>query len=101
MVLLTEKYYSLYATLDPRDASAVWKLLKQCDGFRRPKRFDDWMSVCKLVTEKDHRATLRDALSAAKQVNTRDLLKKNLKGPAFAEALKTLQIEAIFKRNAG
>ena len=38
---------------------------------------------------------LLSALAAAKSVDTKLLVEKNIKGPAFAEALKAMQIEAI------
>src|SRR3990167_1620294 len=97
LALLTEKYYKKYFHLDIKNAEQLWEIIKLCDGFRRPERFEQWISVCKTISGKDHRAALFHALKVAQKVDTSALLKQGLKGLEFAEALKKRQIEAIAK----
>ncbi|MDP1573416.1 MAG: multifunctional CCA tRNA nucleotidyl transferase/2'3'-cyclic phosphodiesterase/2'nucleotidase/phosphatase [Coxiellaceae bacterium] len=94
LALLVEKYHEKYHLLR-NDADDLWEIIKCCDAFRRPERFSEWIVACRKVHTIDHEKVLLNALAAAKSVDTKRLVAQNIKGPAFAEALKILQIEAI------
>ena len=95
LALLVAKYHEKYRTLDAKNAGQLWEILKFIDAFRRPERFLEWITACRAIYKADHSATLQGALSAAKSVGTKPLLEKKLEGKAFADALQTLQMQAI------
>lgn len=94
---LVALYLPDYVNLDVRHAEAIWKLLKACDAIRRPARFEEFLLTCQAcyVNSQAIAAKLRTALFAMQMVNTQALQASGLSGPEFAEALRTLQIQAI------
>ena len=97
LALLVEKTHEKYHSLK-MDADNLWEILKYTDAFRRPERFLEWIIACRKIHILDHEKMLLSGLAAAKSVDTKLLVEKNIKGPAFAEALKAMQIEAIKMR---
>jgi tRNA nucleotidyltransferase (CCA-adding enzyme) len=99
------RYHGLVHRADELRASTTLKLLTAVDGFRKPKRFDEFLLAC----EADARgrkgledspypqaARLRTALAAAAAVDARALAaERSLDGRALGEALQARRIEAI------
>ncbi len=82
----------------------VLKIIKQCDGFRQPERFEQFLLACeadsrgrKGMQDIDYPQAdfFRAALNAAKAVPVKPLLEQALKGEQFAKALDKLRIYAI------
>ena len=95
LALLVARHREKYRALNKRNAESLWEILKCADAFRRPERFQEWITACHAVEKINHAVVLEKALTAAKSVDPKILLQKNLKGPAFAEALRDLQIAAM------
>lgn len=95
LALLAEKHHHDYLALKNKDAAHIWQIFKSCDAFRRPERFFDWVRACSIIHKTDYTDLLQRALTAAKSVDTKQLLDLNLKGPAFAEKMKAMQVERI------
>ena len=85
-------------------ADTVLKLLESADAFRRPERFELFLTAC----EADHRGRtgledtpfpqadyLRKAFTAARAVTTDSLDTANLKGAEIGEQIKKKRLEAI------
>lgn len=96
LALLISKFFENYLRLDPKDPEQLLFILKSVDAFRRPERFELWMTACHAIdATHDHTNILLRALSTAKQVDLQPLLDQKLQGKAFADALHVLQIKAI------
>ena len=97
LALLVSKQHLNYSHLNIKNAKSLLDLLKSADAFRRPERFLEFILACRATTDSDvnHTAILLKALNAAKNVDIKTLLEKNLKGLDFANALYALQLEAI------
>lgn len=93
----------VHRALELRPATLV-DLLRDCDAFRRPQRFDDLLTVCKAdargrpgreklaYPQADY---LRQCLTAAAAVSTAELAARGLSGPAFADALRQQRCQAV------
>jgi len=96
LALLVSKFNDAYQNLDEKNAEQLLFILKNIDAFRRPERFLEWMMTCHAINQKNnHKKILLNALAAAKSVDLKPLLEKNLQGKEFADALHQLQLESI------
>ena len=82
--------------------TALLELLQKFDVYRRPQRFDDFISAC----EMDARARqgnlaypqadyLRGAAAAARAVDVKPLVQAGLTGQALGESLKGERLKAL------
>ncbi|UTL80875.1 multifunctional CCA tRNA nucleotidyl transferase/2'3'-cyclic phosphodiesterase/2'nucleotidase/phosphatase [Pseudomonas putida] len=90
--------------LEPEDMLA---LLQKFDVYRRPQRFEDFISVCQMVARGSGQAYpqadyLRAAAAAARAVEAKPLVEAGLTGQALGEALRHQRLEALkaYKANA-
>lgn len=97
LATLVSRQQMVYQNLDTKNAESILTLLKNADAFRRPERFSQLMLTCRALhpESKNHMPLLHQALTAAKNVNTKPLLEKKLQGMEFAQALYQLQLDAI------
>lgn len=96
LALLVSQFHTTYHLLDVQDAKSLLHILKSIDAFRRPERFSKWIIVCHAIYEnQNYKTILMQALAAAKSVDIKPLLEKQLQGKAFAEALSDLQLKAV------
>lgn len=99
LALLVSKFFEAYIKLDTQDPKQLLFILKSVDAFRRPERFESWMTACHAIdATRNHKTILLHALNAAKQVDLQPLLDQKLQGKAFADALHVLQLKAISAR---
>ena len=104
LALLASEYHThCHRALELRPSTIV-KLLKHCDAFRRPERFEQFLQVC----EADARGRtgleqrvypqpelLRAALAAARTVSAKELAAQGLSGAEIGERLAQLQSQAV------
>ncbi|MCM2680376.1 multifunctional CCA addition/repair protein [Echinimonas agarilytica] len=85
-------------------ADTVVKMLNQCDAWRKPERYDLFLTAC----EADHRGRLnfedipyhqgqylRECYRAAHAVDVQEIIAEGIKGPAIREALTTRRVVAV------
>ncbi len=86
------------------DAKAVLYLLTAVDGFRRPERFQQFLTACEAdargriyfeETPYSQRTYLEQLFRAASAVSTQPLIAKGLQGKALGEALQQERLIAI------
>lgn len=97
LALLVSRYLKCYKNLNSSNAKDFLDLLRATDAFRRPQRFFDFLQTCALVPGGDgpSEALCKKVLTAAGDINTNDLVEKNLAGPEMAKAVYDLQLDAI------
>ena len=104
LALLVAREHGLVHRAGELRADTVLKLLEGADAFRRPERFELFLTAC----EADHRGRtgledtpfpqadyLRRAFAAARAVTTESLDTAKLKGAEIGEQLKKKRLEAV------
>ena len=95
VALLCQRHASDYRLLDTTDAESIYTLIRQVDGLRRPERLTSFCSAIEYGTPSSKQQLLQTSVTAIKQVDSAELQSLDLKGKAFADALKVEQIKAI------
>ncbi len=104
LAVIVAKQHGLVHKAEEIRADTLLKLLESVDAFRRPERFELFLTAC----EADHRGRtgledtpfpqadyLRRAFAAARAVTTESLDTANLKGAEIGEQLKKKRLEAV------
>lgn len=85
-------------------ASKLLELLQKFDVYRRPQRFEDYITACEMIARGrqllqeqgyPQGAYLRVAAQAAKAVDVKGLVERGLTGQALGEALKAERLAAL------
>lgn len=106
LALLCQKHTSTYQKVTELPPSNTLDLLKACDAFRKPERFEQFLNTAEIVTAarpgKEHwpqpqHEYLMAALNQAMAITAADMTKKKLEGKALAEELDEHRKAAIFK----
>ena len=84
---------------DSLTAARLLELLTALDAFRRPERFDQFLTVCEADARANQHtfngACLQKSLAAARSVRTDDLQQQGLSGKEIGTALQQKRITAI------
>ncbi|HEY1772891.1 MAG TPA: multifunctional CCA addition/repair protein [Gammaproteobacteria bacterium] len=104
LAVIVAKQHGLVHKAEEIRSDTLLKLLESVDAFRRPERFELFLTAC----EADHRGRtgledtpfpqadyLRRAFAAARAVTTESLDTANLKGAEIGEALKKKRLDAV------
>lgn len=104
LALMASEYHThCHRALELRPSTIV-KLLKHCDAFRRPERFEQFLLVCEAdargrtgLEQRDYPqpALLKAALAAARTVSAKELAAQGLSGAEIGEQLTQLQTQAV------
>ena len=104
LAVTTARFHGkIHRALELRPGTIV-DLLRDCDAFRRPQRFDQLLTVCTADARgrlgREHSDYpqadyLRRCLDAAAGIDTRALATQGLQGQAFADALRQQRSQAI------
>ena len=95
LALLCQQHADDYRLLDTTCAESIYTLIRQVDGLRRPERLTSFCSAIEYGTPSSKQQLLQTAVTAIQQIDSSQLQSLNLKGKAFADALKIEQIKAI------
>ena len=102
-LLVAEFHTQCHRALELRPGTLL-KLLERLDAFRRPQRFEQFLTACEAdargrlgLEQRDYPqpAYLRRALDAANSVDMRVLAAKGLSGAEMAEAVRQARRQAI------
>ncbi|MBI6942155.1 multifunctional CCA tRNA nucleotidyl transferase/2'3'-cyclic phosphodiesterase/2'nucleotidase/phosphatase [Pseudomonas putida] len=83
------------------EPEALLALLQRFDVYRRPQRFEDFITACEMQALGERRPDypqaqyLRAAAAAARAVDVKPLVQAGLKGQALGEALKAERLKAL------
>jgi tRNA nucleotidyltransferase (CCA-adding enzyme) len=104
LAVIVAKQHGLVHKAEEIRSDTLLKLLESVDAFRRPERFELFLTAC----EADHRGRtgledtpfpqadyIRRAFAAARAVTTESLDTANLKGAEIGEALKKKRLDAV------
>ncbi|MEY3218782.1 MAG: Multifunctional protein [Pseudomonadota bacterium] len=69
------------------------KLLEKLDAFRRPDRFEDFLTVCQILTIDI--STLKQTLQLAQQIDVQLIIRKGFQGSAIKNALFDARVAHI------
>ncbi|WP_460417976.1 multifunctional CCA addition/repair protein [Pseudomonas sp. microsymbiont 2] len=84
--------------------STLLELLQKFDVYRRPQRFEEFITACEMdargrqgLEDRDYpqAAYLRDAAKVARAVDVKPLIERGLSGQALGEALKKERLQAL------
>jgi len=104
LAVMVARQHGLVHKAEEIRSDTLLKLLESVDAFRRPERFELFLTAC----EADHRGRtgledtpfpqadyLRKAFAAARAVTTESLDTAKLSGAAIGEQLKKKRLEAV------
>ncbi|MDZ3995025.1 multifunctional CCA addition/repair protein [Pseudomonas sp. Teo4] len=83
------------------EPAALLEMLQKFDVYRRPQRFEDFITACEMAALGRGEQTypqagyLRGAAAAAREVDVKPLVEAGLTGQALGEALKNKRLEAL------
>jgi len=104
LAIQTAKYHTHCHRAAELKASTILKTLEGLDAFRRPERFEQFLTACfadargrKGHEQDDYPQAdiFRRALATCKIINNQDFIDKGLNGPDFAEALRQERVRRI------
>lgn len=104
LAVLAARYHSHCHRAAELRAGTLYKVLREMDALRRPKRFERFLLTCEAdsrgrtgygETPYPQADRLRQALAAAAGVDAASLADRGLTGPALGEALEQERIRAI------
>jgi tRNA nucleotidyltransferase (CCA-adding enzyme) len=98
LAVATRQLSDPYLNLDINEPSSLLDFLKLSDAQRREQRFIHIVELLTLLHATNHLPSLKAALHAIKNIDTRTLITQQLTGADFAKALKALQLEALAKK---
>lgn len=106
LAALVMKYHPQSHRAYELTANALLKLLTQCDAFRKPDRFHQFLLCCKADsrgrTGKENinypqANYLATALEITSEISSRNLVEQGLEGKAIGEAIKLARLKALKK----
>ncbi len=72
------------------------QLLKNCDAFRRPQRFRQFIDAARACSDEiDHRSHLNEAQYKAQHIDIKPLLDRGLQGRDLADAIDQLRLDTL------
>lgn len=104
LAILTSRFHGMVHRIFECKPSTLLELLEKTDAFRRPERFDDFLTACmadfrgrthfedKPYPQLDF---LRQAFQITRQIAVQPLIEQGFTGKELAEQLKQLRIKAI------
>ncbi|MEQ5806898.1 CCA tRNA nucleotidyltransferase [Alteromonas sp. NFXS44] len=97
LALLVSRHCNIYKTAD---SAGDWlNLFNLCDAWRRPERFEKFLSVMAMIYEKENSYTVAPkllyALKEANKINASNFIKQGLKGPAIGSAIDKARGEIL------
>ncbi len=104
LALLVGKYHTHGHRALELKASTLLELLQSFDIYRRPQRFEEFISACEMdargrkgLEQRSYPQAdyLRGAAKAAREVAVQPLLEQGFKGPELGEALKRERLKAL------
>lgn len=104
LALLVGQYHTHGHRALELKASTLLELLQSFDVYRRPQRFEEFISACEMdargrkgLEERSYPQAdyLRGAAAAARAVAVQPLLEKGFKGPQLGEAIKRERLRAL------
>lgn len=104
LALMVSEFHSHVHRISNLKASTILKVFNQCDAWRKPERFEDFLTTCEADARgRKHFETadypqadmFRQALAAAKQVDIKAIVASGLKGPAIKQELEKQRTQAI------
>lgn len=104
LALLVGQYHTHGHRALELKASTLLELLQSFDVYRRPQRFEEFISACEMdargrkgLEERSYPQAeyLRGAAAAARAVAVQPLLEKGFKGPELGEAIKRERLRAL------
>ncbi|MEE8056725.1 MAG: multifunctional CCA tRNA nucleotidyl transferase/2'3'-cyclic phosphodiesterase/2'nucleotidase/phosphatase [Pseudomonadales bacterium] len=88
--------YASYCAKESINAEQLLSLLERLDAFRRPKRFDDFLSCCELLfPHSSARQQLQEALAICATINVGELAEKGISGKEISIALRRQRLRVI------
>ncbi|MEX0163695.1 multifunctional CCA addition/repair protein [Pseudomonas brassicacearum] len=104
LALLVGQYHTHGHRALELKASTLLELLQSFDVYRRPQRFEEFISACEMdargrkgLEDRSYPQAdyLRGAAAAARAVAVQPLLEKGFKGPELGEAIKRERLKAL------
>jgi tRNA nucleotidyltransferase (CCA-adding enzyme) len=104
LALLVGEYHTHSHRALELKASTLFELLQRTDIYRRPERFEEFISACTMdargrlgLEQSDYpqAAYLRAAMQAARTVPVKPLLARGLKGAELGEAINRERLQAL------
>ena len=101
LAILTALHYTKALRAETLSADALLTLLSTLDVFRRPERFELFLTSCEAIAQSTEKTLNKQLLVAAaltaKAVDVQALIKEGLEGQALAEKLKEQRQAALAK----
>lgn len=110
LALLVGEYHCQAEQAETLQPEALFELLQHFDIYRRPERFEQFLTACEMVarghavqeqTDYPQAAYLRAAAGAARAVEARPLIEQGYQGAELGQALKCARLQAIERFKAG
>jgi len=104
LALMVSEFHSHVHRVTSLKASTILKVLNQCDAWRKPERFEDFLVTCEAdargrkhfeVADYPQASLFRQALVAANGVDIKAIVASGLKGPAIKQELEKQRTQAI------
>src|SRR5690606_2480984 len=104
LALLVGEYHCQAEQAETLQPEALFELLQHFDIYRRPERFEQFLTACEMVarghavqeqTDYPQAAYLRAAAGAARAVEARPLIEQGYQGAELGQALKCARLQAI------
>ncbi|MDH5190649.1 MAG: multifunctional CCA addition/repair protein [Gammaproteobacteria bacterium] len=104
LAILTARYHTHCHNAEELKPSTLLEVIEAMDAFRRPERFEQFLTACKAdfhgrpgYEQLDYPQVdrLRKALEAANLIDAKALVERGLKGEAIKEELRKQRIDAI------
>ena len=96
LILLVVRYQDQYRSVEALDGESILNLLQAVDAFRREERFVKYLLVCEICFGGDKESKwLKKCFEAAKNVDIKQLINKELPGNEIAEQIRQARIKAI------
>lgn len=101
---LVSEHHEQVHQAEAMQAGALFELLQHFDIYRRPERFEQFLSACEMIARAQARtaqtaypqaAYLRAAATAARAVDAKPLIEQGYKGAELGQALQRERLEAI------
>ena len=104
LAILTARYHTHCHNAEELKPSTLLEVIEAMDAFRRPERFEQFLTACKAdfhgrpgYEQLDYPQVdrFRTALKAANRIDAKAIVERGLKGEAIKEELRKQRIDAI------
>lgn len=97
LALMVAKNLSLFEQLEQLSPEQMLAMFEQTDAFRRPKRFQDFLATCQIISRAADTKPryLSDLLMQLTSIDNQVLLNKGLSGQEFSNAIRKIRLEYI------